>query len=46
MHDREPVSRVRMRVGLVRPAVGRPAGVADADRAIERLARELLLQIY
>ena len=45
VHDGEAVGRVRMRVGLVRPAVGRPAGVADADRAIERLAREFLFQI-
>ena len=45
MHDREPVGGVRMRVGLVRPAMGRPAGVADADRPGERLAREFLFQI-
>ena len=32
VHDREPLGRVRMRVALGRLAVGRPAGVADADR--------------
>ena len=45
MHDREPVGGVRMRVGLVGPAMGRPAGVADADQPGERLAREFLFQI-
>ena len=45
MHDGEPVGGVRMRVGLVGPAMGRPAGVADADRPGERLAREFLFQI-
>ena len=45
VHDGEPVGRVRMRVVLGRPAVRRPAGVADADRAVERLARELCFQI-
>src|SRR5262245_48205868 len=34
-----------MRVAFGRPAVGRPAGVADADRARERLACELRLEI-
>ena len=45
MHDGEPVGRVRMCVVLGRTAVRRPAGVADADRAGERLARELCFQI-
>ena len=36
---------MRMRVVLGRPAVRRPAGVADADRAGERLEPELLLEI-
>ena len=45
VHDREALGGVRMRVVLGRPAVRRPAGVADADRARQRLARELLFQI-
>src|SRR5208282_5073429 len=36
---------VRMRVVLGRPAVRRPAGVTDADRSRQRLARELQFQI-
>ena len=43
VHDRELVGRVRMGVVLGRPAVRRPAGVADADRAGERFAREAAL---
>ncbi len=43
--DGDAVGRVRMRVVLVGPAMGRPAGVADADRAGERLAPEPLLEI-
>src|SRR5260221_3265251 len=31
---------MRVRVAFGRPAMGRPAGVPDADRAGERLARE------
>ena len=42
VHDREPVGGVRMRVAFGRPAVGRPARMADADGAGERFARELL----
>ena len=34
-----------MGVGLGRLAVGRPAGVADADRALERLGGEPRLEI-
>ena len=45
VHDRDPLGRVRMRVDLGRLAVGGPAGVADADRAGERLAGEPLLQV-
>ena len=45
VHDRELVGGVRMRVVLGRPAVRRPAGVADADRSRQRLARELQFQI-
>ena len=43
--DGEPVGRVRMGVVLGRLAVGRPAGVADADGAGERLAREPRFEI-
>ena len=44
MRDRDPVGGVRMRVALGRLAVGRPAGVADADIAGERLLRQPLFQ--
>ncbi len=33
VHDGEPVGGVRMRVVLGWPAVGRPAGVTNADRS-------------
>ncbi len=46
VHDGEPVGGVRMGVVLGRPAVRRPAGVTDADRAGERLARKPLLEIF
>ena len=45
VHDREPVGGMRMRVVLGRPAVGRPAGVADADGARQRLAGEPRFEI-
>ena len=45
VHDRDPLGGMRVRVALGRPAVGRPAGVADADRALERLARELAFEV-
>ena len=38
------VGGVRMGVALGRPAMGRPAGVTDADRAAERLALEPRLE--
>ena len=38
VHDRELFGGVRMGVVLGRPAVGRPAGVADADGPQQRLA--------
>ena len=44
MRDRDAVGGVRMSVALGRLAVGRPAGVADADIAGERLAFQALLQ--
>src|SRR5665213_3624159 len=44
MHDRNLVGRVRMRVAFGRPAVRRPAGVADADIAAKRIALEPLRQ--
>ncbi len=40
MHHRELVGGVRVRVVLGGPAMGRPAGVADADGAEERLAQQ------
>jgi hypothetical protein len=43
--DGDAFGRVRMRVALGRLAVGGPAGVTDADRAGERLAREPLLEV-
>ena len=45
VHDREHVGGVRMRVVLGRLAVGRPAGVADADQALQRLAVQPALEI-
>ena len=45
VHDGEPVGRVRMGVVLGRAPVRCPAGVADADRAGERFARELCFQV-
>ena len=45
VHDRELFGGVRMGVVLGRAAVGRPAGVADADRSQQRLGGEALLQI-
>ena len=44
VHDRELLGRMRMRVVLGRAAMRRPARVADADRAGERLAAETLLR--
>ena len=44
MHDRDAVGGVRMGVALGRLAVGGPAGMADADIAGERLARQALFQ--
>ena len=43
--DGEPVGGMGMRVAFGRPTVGRPAGMADADGARERLAREPRLEI-
>ena len=34
-----------MRIGLVRHAMGRPARVADADRAVQRLVLQPALEI-
>ena len=45
VHDRELFGGVRMGVVLGRPAVGRPAGVADADGPQQRLAGETRFQI-
>ena len=38
--DRQPRRRMRMGIGLCRRAMGRPAGVADADRALQRMVGE------
>src|SRR5262249_11043679 len=45
VHDRDFFSGVGMCVVLGRAAVRRPACVADADRAVERLTREPVLEI-
>src|SRR5262249_21688815 len=45
VYDRDPVGGVRMRIVLGRTAMRRPAGVADADGAAERLAVEAMLQV-
>ena len=40
MDDGDPVGGDRVRVGLGRQTMGRPAGVADADYPLHRLAVE------
>ena len=45
VHDRDPAGLVRMGVVLGRRAMGRPAGVADAGHAGERLGLERALEI-
>ncbi len=45
MHDGDALGRMRMRVVLGRPAVGGPAGVADAGVAHERLGAQARFQI-
>ena len=45
VHDRDLVGRMRVRVHFVRLAMRRPAGVADAAVAFERLARQPLFQV-
>ncbi len=40
MDDGDPVGGDRMGVGLGRQAVGRPAGVADADHPLRRIEVE------
>src|SRR5262245_48538415 len=42
---RQTLCRVRMRVLLARPPMRCPACMSDADRARQRLARELVLEI-
>ena len=46
MHHCKPLSGMRMRIGFVRSAVGRPTGVADADRSAQGFACEFLLQVF
>jgi hypothetical protein len=45
MDDRDAVGRVRMRVGLGRRAMRRPARMADADGAGERLGASTALEV-
>ena len=45
MDDRHEVGHMRVGVGLDRLAVRRPAGMADAGRARQRLGFQLLLEI-
>src|ERR1700758_3968603 len=45
VHDRDFFGGVRMGIVLGRTAMGRPAGMADADRAGERLALQPGLEI-
>ena len=40
VHDGDPVGRDRMGIGLGRQAMGRPAGMPDADHALHRLVVE------
>ena len=46
MNHRDPVGRVRMRVVLGGPAMRRPAGVADANRALQGMFPKLRRQIF
>ena len=46
VHDRDAVGGDGMGVALGRLAVGRPARVADADRAGQRLAAETRLEVH
>src|SRR5215472_6864707 len=46
VHHRDFFGGVRMGIVLGWSAVGRPAGMANADRAFERLAREPGLEIF
>jgi hypothetical protein len=43
--DRQPVARMGMRIGLAWPAMRRPAGMADADDALERRFRQAELEV-
>src|SRR5690606_21851988 len=45
MHDGDVGGKMRVRIGLVRHAMGRPARMADADGAAERLVHEATLEI-
>ncbi len=45
MHDRDALGHVRMGVALARLAMGRPAGVADAGPALQRLLGEQAFQV-
>ena len=43
--DRKLRGRMRMGIGLVGLAMGRPAGVTDADQAFERFVRQADLEV-
>src|ERR1041384_8656223 len=45
VHHRDAVGGMRMGVALGRLAVGRPAGVADADGAVERRLAQPAFQV-
>ncbi len=45
VHHGDVLGRVRMRIGLVRLAMGGPAGMADAGVAVQRLAAQPLLEV-
>jgi hypothetical protein len=45
VHDRKPIGRVGMGIGLRRPPMSRPARVPNAQRTIERLSCELGFEI-
>ena len=45
VHDRQAVGGMGMSVALGRAAMGRPAGVTDSDRALERIAMELGFEV-
>jgi len=45
VNDRDIPGRMRVRIVLARPSVGRPPGVADAGRAVQRTLRQCIVEV-